>query len=144
VTIVLDEGLEDAPLARVLFETMVDRVLPGTPTMVEPRGEAALGALLPDVLKALDAGLLEAAIVGGVHSDYDPDTIAALEAHGRLFSRDNLDARIPGEAAAFVLLMRGGHASRAGLTPLARILGIGKGRESARRTTTSLRTGRLA
>jgi 3-oxoacyl-[acyl-carrier-protein] synthase I len=132
VTIVLDEGLPDAPLARVLFETMVDRVLPGASVAVEPRGEGALGALLPDVIRALDSGLLEAAIVGGVHSDYDPGAIATLEASGRLFSRDNLDARIPGESAAFVLLMRSANAHRAGLTPLARILGIGKGRESAR------------
>jgi 3-oxoacyl-[acyl-carrier-protein] synthase-1 len=132
VTIALDEGLSDAPLARAMLETMVDRVLPGASVMVEPRGEAALGALLPDVIRALDSGMLEAAILGGVHSDYDPRAIAALEASGRLFSRDNLDARIPGEAAAFVLLMRGAHAGRSGLEPLARILGIGKGRESAR------------
>jgi 3-oxoacyl-[acyl-carrier-protein] synthase-1 len=67
-----------------------------------------------------------------VHSDYDPRAVAALEQGGRLFSRDNLDARIPGEAAAFFVLMRLGDASRHRLSPLARVIGVGAGRERAR------------
>ena len=71
-------------------------------------------------------------VIGGVHSDYDPRAIAALEASGRLFSRDNLDARIPGEAAAFFVLMRASDAGRHGLKPLARVVGVGVGHERAR------------
>jgi 3-oxoacyl-[acyl-carrier-protein] synthase-1 len=99
---------------------------------VEPRGEAAPGASVPAAIRALEERRIEAAVIGGVHSDYSPRAIAALEASGRLFSRENLDARIPGEAAAFVVLMGAAEAHRHGLAPLARILGVGAGREQAR------------
>src|SRR6185503_5525085 len=72
-----------------------------------------------------------AVLLGGVHTDYDPRWIARLEAAGRLFSNDNLDALIPGEAAAFVLLTRDEVARRAGLPVLARLRDIGAGVERA-------------
>lgn len=99
---------------------------------VTARGEASLVFALPDALARLDAGHADAVVVGGVHTDYDPAVIAALEGEGRLLSPENLDARIPGEAAAFAVLMRPDAARRHKLAPLARVIGIGAGRERAR------------
>lgn len=99
---------------------------------VEARGEAAPAALVPEALQALDARRASAVVLGGAHSDYDPRVIAALEASGRLFSSDNLDARIPGEAAAFFVLMRASDAARRRLRPIGHVLGVGGGRERAR------------
>src|SRR5215468_10021506 len=111
---------------------MVKRVMPSAMVRVEARGEAAAGTVLPAALKSLETRRADIVVVGGVHSDYDPRAIAVLEASGRLFARDNLDSRIPGEAAAFYVLMRAAEAGRYRLKPLARVLGVGAGRERAR------------
>ena len=132
VHVAIDEGCEDAALAAHLLEAMVKRVMPQANVRVEAGGEAGPGAMLAAAIRALDARQSDIVVIGGVHSDHDPRVIAALEASGRLFSRDNLDARIPGEAAAFFVLMRAGDASRHRLTPLARVIGVGTGRERAR------------
>ncbi|MDI3284252.1 hypothetical protein [Polyangium sp. 15x6] len=128
----LDEGYDEARAAAWELSTLVRRALPAATVEVVPRGEAALGALLPAALRALESRETDAVVLGGVHSDYDVATIRALEESGRLFSPDNLDARIPGEAAAFFVLMRDPDARRRGLSPLARVLGVGSGRERAR------------
>lgn len=132
VHLALDEGCDDAAIAGAMVRAALGRVMPEAKIEVAPRGEAAAGAVLPGAVAALEARRVAAVVVGGVHSDYDPRAIAALEASGRLFSRDNLDSRIPGEAAAFFVLMRAADAARHGLAPLARIVGVGTGRERAR------------
>ena len=115
-----------------LLEAMVKRVMPSATVSVQARGEAAAGTLLPAAIEALEARRVDFVVIGGVHSDYDPRVIAALEASGRLFSRDNLDSRIPGEAAAFFVLTRPGEASRRRLEPAARVIGVGSRQETAR------------
>ncbi|MFT3772976.1 MAG: hypothetical protein QM820_46935 [Minicystis sp.] len=131
VHLAVDEGCEDARLAADVLGAMVTRVMPAARVRVEARGEAAAGAVLPAAIRSLETRRVDVVVIGGVHSDYDPHAIAAIEASGRLFSRENLDSRIPGEAAAFFVLMRAGDAARQGLTPMARVLGIGTGRERA-------------
>ena len=132
VHVAIDEGCEDAALAIHLLEAMVKRVMPAATVSVQARGEAAAGTLVPAAIAALETRRADFVVMGGVHSDHDPRSIAALEASGRLFSRDNLDSRIPGEAAAFFVLMRAGEAGRYQLEPLARVVGVGVGRERAR------------
>jgi len=132
VHLALDEGCLDAELATHVLEAMLKRAMPAARIHIEARGEAAPGALIPAAIQALDARRADVVVLGGVHSDYDPRAIAALEESGRLFSRENLDARIPGEAAAFFVLMRAPDAARRRLAPLARVLGVGAGRERAR------------
>jgi 3-oxoacyl-[acyl-carrier-protein] synthase-1 len=88
------------------------------------RGPAGLGFVLPGVLDALAKGSIEAAIVGGVHTDYDPARIRALAQAGRLFKPDNLDSMIPGELAAFFVLMRPDVARMYKLTPYANLFTV--------------------
>lgn len=132
VHIALDEGYEDVLGATHVLNSVVKRAIPGARVDVRACGEAALGTFLPEALEALETRKLDAVVVGGVHSDFDPRAIAALEASGRLFSRENLDARIPGELAAFFVMMRDTHASKHKLAPLARVIGLGTGKERAR------------
>jgi 3-oxoacyl-[acyl-carrier-protein] synthase I len=64
---------------------------------------------------------------GGVHSDHDPWAIARLVAADRLYADDNLDAVMPGEAAAFVALASGARSDG-----IAQLFGIGHAVEAAR------------
>jgi 3-oxoacyl-[acyl-carrier-protein] synthase-1 len=90
----------------------------------DARGSAAVGYLLPSALAALTHRDVDAVIVGGVHSDYDPVEIATLRHEGRLFSPSDVDAVIPGESAAFVLLGRSDLDDRLGLPPGLAIRGM--------------------
>ena len=67
------------------------------------RGPASLGYAFGRIIE--DAKNYDAVIVGSVHTDYDTTRIRGLSAAGRLFSPDRLDALIPGECAAFVVVM---------------------------------------
>jgi len=95
-------------------------------------GAGGAAFVMPEHLDALQTGQIDALIFGGVHSDYDPSVIAALEAQGRLYTPNNLDALIPGETAAFALSMRPDFARRASLEPWACLHGVGSGFEQAR------------
>jgi 3-oxoacyl-[acyl-carrier-protein] synthase I len=95
------------------------------------RGPASLGMVLDDALAEID-GAVDALVVLGVHSDYDPARIAALAAGGRLFRPDRLEALIPGECAACVVMMRPALARAQQLAPLAQIHAVATGWEKAR------------
>ena len=96
------------------------------------RGPAALGHALDKILDELERGTFTLAIVGGVHTDYDPKRIHALSTAGRLFTPDALDALIPGEAAAFVVLARGTNARRLGLPALLEVHDVATGMARAK------------
>lgn len=123
-----------APGARLAsrVETWADELSPGIAFEVCGRGAASAAYALGSGLEALAARKLDVLVVGGAHSDHDPETIAALGSQGRLFSPQNLDAVIPGEAAAFVAIMREDTARRLDLEPAVRIAGIGTGVARAR------------
>lgn len=90
-------------LARTHFEAR--KIVPNTVAEVCARGAASPGFCLGDALGAL-GGSADIVLLGGVHTDYDPEIIQALDAKGRIYRDDNIDALIPGEAAAFVALTR--------------------------------------
>jgi 3-oxoacyl-[acyl-carrier-protein] synthase-1 len=123
VFVAIDEDLPDAGEALSAIGDVASRVLPGAPVVVEPRGETGLVSFLPAALRILSLREADAVVIGGVHSDHDPRIIEALEARGALFSRENLDSRIPGEAAAFVVLMRAVEAAGKKLPCPARVAG---------------------
>jgi 3-oxoacyl-[acyl-carrier-protein] synthase-1 len=104
-----------AALGEILGQPEVDFVT---------RGSAGFAHLLPAALGALGRREVDAVVAGGVHTDYDPMAVRALAAMGRLFSPDAVDAVIPGESAAFVLIARPDYQSRLGLAPLCDIVGL--------------------
>src|SRR6185436_13905781 len=97
---------------------------PQTSLETVARGPAGPGFALQGVYDALARGSIEAAVLGGVHTDYDPARVRALAQAGRLFKPDNLDSIIPGELAAFVVLMRPDIARMYKLAPLAQLFSV--------------------
>lgn len=94
------------------------------PAELSTQGAAGLAYVLPAALAALAAREVDVLLVGGAHSDYDPETIRALEAGERLFSVSRPDALIPGECAAFALIARDDFGHVHGLSPLLRIYAV--------------------
>jgi len=84
---------------------------------------------LANTLAQLHQGELDVIVLGGVHSHYDGGAIARLIAEDRLYSSDSLDATIPGESAAFVVLSSPG--KRHGHHVIAKLNGFGSGTEVA-------------
>lgn len=128
----LDEALEPKLDAATLLLGLDDDIGPAflrqfrAPCALTLAGSAGLYASLRDALRH------DCMVLGGVHTTYDPQQIAGLAAQGRLYDDENLDAILPGEAAAFVTLASPAFAKRRGLPVLARICGIGTALERAR------------
>lgn len=125
VRLSIDPGTPAEAEARARLEAMVRDALPGSRVTVSALGEAGAVASLPDAIRALALREADAVVIGGVHSDHDPRVISALAARGALFSPDNLDARIPGEAAAFFVIAREASGAGEGGSRLASLLGYG-------------------
>ncbi|MBI4700579.1 MAG: hypothetical protein HY744_05350 [Deltaproteobacteria bacterium] len=98
---------------------------------VVARGAAGAAWALGPALARLAARQIDAVLLGGVHTDYDPLAIRALEAQGRLFSPKNPDAVVPGEAAAFALLARPERARLRDGGSTACLVAVGTGEERA-------------
>jgi 3-oxoacyl-[acyl-carrier-protein] synthase I len=96
------------------------------------RGGAGMAFALDGALADLEKNKIDAVVVAGVHSDYDPARIQALSAARRLFTIDRLDALIPGEAAACAVILRGDHARSLRLPIHARIHTLATGHARAR------------
>ncbi len=113
------------------LHTRARELAPGITLEIAARGAAGAAFALPRALDDLAVGSLDAVLLGGVHTDYDPEAIAALGAAGRIFTPQNLDALIPGEAAAFALLARPDVARRMGVDAPARLVALGSAMERA-------------
>jgi 3-oxoacyl-[acyl-carrier-protein] synthase I len=107
-------------------------LMPESTLEICARGAAGAAFALPGALAALSSHEIDAVVLGGAHSDYDPEAIAELERSGRLFSPQNLDALIPGESAAFAVLTREDVARRVGLEPRARLCAVGSAVDAVR------------
>lgn len=94
------------------------------------RGHASFGFALREAIDLLVTRRLEAVVVGGVDSYYDPDVVDTLLQEGRLFDGEELDSFIPGEGAAFLVLSRP-HVARRLSGPLARVESVATNDEPA-------------
>jgi 3-oxoacyl-[acyl-carrier-protein] synthase-1 len=95
------------------------------------RGEAAPGLRLAAVCEELARGEVDVVLLGGAHSDYDPEIIQRLSSLGRLFGGGNINGVIPGESAAFLVLTTASFARAKDLPPRAWLHGVGQGFEKA-------------
>jgi 3-oxoacyl-[acyl-carrier-protein] synthase I len=96
------------------------------------RGPAGGVVGVSSALTDLESGQIDAVVLGGVHTDYDPARIQQLCHSKRLFSTENVDALIPGEQAAFVVLVRPALATQIAFAPMLSILEVASGFERAR------------
>jgi 3-oxoacyl-[acyl-carrier-protein] synthase I len=95
------------------------------------RGEAAPGLRLAAACEELATGNVDVVLLGGAHSDYDPPIVQRLSSLGRLFGTGNINGVIPGECAAFAVLVPAGFARKHDLPVRARLHSIGTGFEKA-------------
>jgi 3-oxoacyl-[acyl-carrier-protein] synthase I len=73
-------------------------------TRLFPGGHAAFIEALAAALRDLGRGTFTAAVVGGVDSLVEPETVQFLHAQGRIKTPDTKVGLIPGEGAAFALI----------------------------------------
>jgi 3-oxoacyl-[acyl-carrier-protein] synthase-1 len=109
--------------------TQTERAVDLARSRVVPRGRAAGLLVLEQAAAILARGAAPCILVAGVDSYLDEDTLATLDGDGRLKNGEVQDGFIPGEGAAFLLLGQAGTGARLGMTPLARIVGVGLGQE---------------
>jgi 3-oxoacyl-[acyl-carrier-protein] synthase-1 len=95
------------------------------------RGEASPGLRLVAVCEQIAKREADVVLVGGAHSDYDPEIIARLSSQDRLFGAGNIHGVLPGELSAFVLLAAPSFARQQGLPAWARLHSVGTGFEKA-------------
>lgn len=99
--------------------------------LLVPRGHAAFAHGVIEACAALSAHQVDAAIVGGVDTYYDPDVMETLFAAKRVFDGENLDSFIPGEGGAFCLIARSDIANRHKWPILARVESAASNEEPA-------------
>ncbi len=92
-------------LERALISALETRGLAVVPSTIA-RGHASLGFAVIEAGAALSGRHLDAVVVGGIDTYYDPAVIEALIDEKRLYDGTNLDAFIPGEGGALLLLAR--------------------------------------
>ena len=114
-------------LAQVVAQTGRAIDLPRSRVLTEGRAAGLLA--LEQAVGMLARGAAQCILVGGVDSYLDAETLETLDQEGRLPNGDVQDGFVPGEAAAFLLIGQVGSGVRLGITPLARILGVGLGQE---------------
>ena len=83
-------------------------------TRVYIEGHAGMAKALITALGELKANKVQHAIVGGVDSLVEPETLGFFYVKDRLKTEDNTDGFIPGEAAAFMILENMEHAQSRG------------------------------
>ena len=99
---------------------------------VQARGNAGGAASLLWACVQVETNQLDAVIVGGVDTYYDPDVMDALMLDRRVFCTDQIDAFIPGEGASFALLARSSTLRAAKLSPTFCIETVSVGEEPCR------------
>jgi 3-oxoacyl-[acyl-carrier-protein] synthase-1 len=99
------------------------------------RGHAAFAHAILEANAALASHAVDAVVVGGVDTYYDPDVVELLLDVGRLFDGENLDSFIPGEGGAFCLVVRSDIASRCKWPVLARVESAASNEEPAHMAT---------
>lgn len=133
-----DAGL---PLAR----DVVGKVAPGIPldrVVALSRGHAAALMGMAQAIEALRAGDCDVAIVGGVDSYLDTDTLEWLDDNGQIHNdRDSRSSFVPGEGAGFVALASSRWCRAQRVPVLARVVGIGLAEEPNRIKSETVCTG---
>jgi len=93
-------------------------------------GHAAGLSALAIATEQIQGGSLEACMVGGVDSYFQPDTMEWLDENRQLIGAVSRSGFVPGEGAGFCLLMADRTLKRLDLRALARLLAVAIGRET--------------
>lgn len=92
-------------------------------------GRAGGLAAVARAAEAVQSGQLPLALAGGMDSYMLPRRLVSLDRAGRLASSMNMDGFVPGEGAAFILILNTQMARSVGLEPMARVTATAHGFE---------------
>jgi 3-oxoacyl-(acyl-carrier-protein) synthase len=135
------EAVERRLIARLAALTKI-AVVPAASRVVFG-DEAGLVMALQEARRWLDQGTIDACIVGGIDSLVDPETLQALHALAIVKTPDQPVGRMPGEAAAMVLVEDARKAVyRRGTRPTAVLGGLALETEPKHRFATNAHTGK--
>lgn len=101
----LPNGQRRSDVVGFELKSRVERALHHSmPTEYTPRDVTALGELLPQIASDLSRGVTDVALVVAAHSDLVPERIEQLFDVSRLYTEDNDDGLLLGEAAVVLAL----------------------------------------
>ncbi len=100
-----------------------------SPICMFPEGHAAGALALGTAVEELQRGGCEMALVGGLESYLQPETLEWLDANRQLAGADSRSSFVPGEAAGFCLLATDSACEALQSPPLARVCSASTGRE---------------
>jgi len=112
------------------FRRIKRRPIAFSPVVVLPNGHAAGLLALKMGMDAIQEGVCDACVVGGVDSYFHVDTIQWLDEHRQLAGETSRSGFVPGEGAGFCVLMSSRAAERLGIPELLSVLTVSTGREA--------------
>jgi len=95
----------------------------------QSEGHGSVIRCVEDAVEILSTGQAELCLVGGADTYWHYESLEWLDQTRRLRSDSNLDGFVPGEAAAFILLMTTQCARRLGLNAMAEVASVACGHE---------------
>jgi 3-oxoacyl-[acyl-carrier-protein] synthase-1 len=123
----LENNIGESLLSRLGIELSIP--LSKKRQYVIPAGHASALLGVGKAVEWISSGKVDLALVGGVDSYYDPDTLEWLDETKRLHSEANKDGFIPGEGAGFCLLSSLDFSNRYRLKPLAGVFSTASSEE---------------
>ncbi len=112
------------------LRTLKGLPIPLTEVQIFPFGHSAGFAAMNAASKAIQQGACEICLVGGVESYFHPDTMEWLDKNRQLAGEVSRSGFVPGEGAAFCLVMAEDACARLRLKPIARVQKVTLGTES--------------
>lgn len=129
----LPNGQRRADVVGFELKARVEKALhPGLPTETTARDVTAFAELLPRLSEDLARGVADVAIVVAAHSDLSPERVSTLFEQDRLFTEDNDDGLLLGEAAVLLVLSTPETTRHRRLPQLARVLAVHQAFDRAR------------
>jgi 3-oxoacyl-[acyl-carrier-protein] synthase-1 len=121
---------QDALSIRDAVARMADLPMEISEVRFSTKGHASGLSAMAAAVEQINQGALGLCLVGGVDSYFHPDTMEWLDKNRQIVGAESRSAFVPGEGAAFCLLISGTIAQQLGMSPLARVLAASVARET--------------
>lgn len=129
----LPNGQRRSDVVGYALKSLVERALfASQPTEYTPRDVTALGEILPQIASDLARGVADLAVVIAAHSDLSPERVTQLFDADRLYTEDNDDGLLLGEAAVVLVLSTPQTARQRSLPQLAQVRSVHVAYDQAR------------
>ena len=111
------------------FAVQTENTFDLSQSVAQARGRAGGLNAIGMAIGAIESGQAKLMLAGGIDTFRDPYVLGMLTAEGRVKNATNLDAFVPGEAAAFLLLTKSATAQTKGLPVIGTVSHVSSGLE---------------